>query len=699
MAAPQTRDNYLVNNRPAIIYQNLDLSILRKIAIERNIRPTTLRIKTAGKQQIIELLNGDDIRDPTWVNRVMSLSATYDPTLIKLEPGPFAVLLQVTGRKPIPTGKSEQYLRVLIYKLIMNAPIEDINRYLTTLTQEQITNALTVICQNGFITNIGDNTIQTREPYTRIDNFEEVPRYIAEELISKRDFELLSIPAKREVFETMYRPLFDTARRIWSQHHLPEPVLTIDIVMGYLFDPSETNRRRIIENFGMRRVEDIDNVTRYYRMTEPEIKLVRETYMVASLIQLSEVFYRTVSPTPLLGKSFTELQAMSYRDLEIYFDKLMDVELENVLEIGSELMFDRLNTIRQAAMDVADNVPNFYHKYRGPRTRAINQHETISLTNLDDPNTYFVAYGTLNRYYIYELQDLIDAAYTDTETGVFRMRRPENPAESFLLSELAELSNLIFELLFDDNVQEQEEERDEADYHDEDEDEEDEDVQYVDRDQDLLTDSPEERAIKTANRNERSNRAINFVRNHYRERGGLLSQADRERAVRFANTFIRYTNVTEQPENDRDIIQEFSLVTQKSLVSEFLHQIFITGMYMRRWKGPGNPYPLRAGDTRCERDPEPIVRDNLSIAQAILDRMSDETRQFCMNLPIVQYLNRGRFDVETNPFSSEWNNVVTGQQCIRMASTKFVGTAVYYLNRLLNETIVGMENARVDRIY
>lgn len=129
---------------------------------------------------------------------------------------------------------------------------------------------------------------------------------------------------------------------------------------------------------------------------------------------------------------------------------------------------------------------------------------------------------------------------------------------------------------------------------------------------------------------------------------------------------------------------------EQMLVKEFLKSLFFAGMYMRRWKGPGNPFPITEQETLCKTDPEPLVQENLSLGRDILNRMVEEVRTFVLNLYTIQYNRDGSIEIEKQKFSEEWNAVVAGTQCIRMASTKFVGTCVFYLKEFFEEEIPGM---------
>ena len=136
----------------------------------------------------------------------------------------------------------------------------------------------------------------------------------------------------------------------------------------------------------------------------------------------------------------------------------------------------------------------------------------------------------------------------------------------------------------------------------------------------------------------------------------------------------------------------------KELIQQYLRQIFYTGMYMRRWQGPGHAFPLKSDTTKHHREPDDKVSEQLGMGLALLKQMGQSPKNFCMSLKICEYNGRGNIDHGQTAFNNEWENVIKGTQCIRMASSKFVGTGYHYLRALFRETIPGMDVTAVDRI-
>ena len=136
----------------------------------------------------------------------------------------------------------------------------------------------------------------------------------------------------------------------------------------------------------------------------------------------------------------------------------------------------------------------------------------------------------------------------------------------------------------------------------------------------------------------------------------------------------------------------------KELIRGFLHGIFTAGMYMRRWDGPGHPYPLRADDTKNKPEPDKNVGREVGACMELLKEMGSSASSFCMRLKTCQYTQTGSIDLGGRNFLDEWNGVIKGKRCIRMSSTTFIGTGLHYLRALYRENIPGVDVERLDRI-
>lgn len=147
----------------------------------------------------------------------------------------------------------------------------------------------------------------------------------------------------------------------------------------------------------------------------------------------------------------------------------------------------------------------------------------------------------------------------------------------------------------------------------------------------------------------------------------------------------------ERTEHDNDFINIFRIFNaeDKRHIHKFLYDIFYIGMYMRRWKGPGHPYPMIEKETHTKSDPNDIVTKSLMDTKNHLELHDDQIIKFCMNLKVFEY-QCGRIDTGNKPFSQEWKSVLDAKRCIRQASTMFIGTAYHYLFILFREYVPGI---------
>lgn len=111
-------------------------------------------------------------------------------------------------------------------------------------------------------------------------------------------------------------------------------------------------------------------------------------------------------------------------------------------------------------------------------------------------------------------------------------------------------------------------------------------------------------------------------------------------------------------------------------------KIFYTGMYMRRWKGPGNPYPHLEEETLERFDPEPQTVLLLAQISETLEelRQTSESREF---LWLFNELRTIRIEADSYSYIPErLINILTtsaeGTYCIRMASLGLVLSGYFY---------------------
>src|SRR4029078_3271299 len=73
-------------------------------------------------------------------------------------------------------------------------------------------------------------------------------------------------------------------------------------------------------------------------------------------------------------------------------------------------------------------------------------------------------------------------------------------------------------------------------------------------------------------------------------------------------------------------------------IKNWCRTLFKIGMYMRRWNGPGYPYPLKENDTKGEfiHHFTLVTAENNNLTN-LLDKMSKRGREFCLNLKQCEY--------------------------------------------------------------
>jgi len=156
----------------------------------------------------------------------------------------------------------------------------------------------------------------------------------------------------------------------------------------------------------------------------------------------------------------------------------------------------------------------------------------------------------------------------------------------------------------------------------------------------------------------------------------------------------------ERTERDQALVQTFRRLPteQRQLIEEWLMQVFNTGWYMRRWQGQGCPYPIKEKATKVKIDPEALTVPALTTIRSLEERMSQDARRFVRQLPTVEYRG-GRPVQQRETLEREWiADVIKGNACIRMASSRFIGSAFYYIRLLTNRVIPGFDPADVTHI-
>jgi len=167
----------------------------------------------------------------------------------------------------------------------------------------------------------------------------------------------------------------------------------------------------------------------------------------------------------------------------------------------------------------------------------------------------------------------------------------------------------------------------------------------------------------------------------------------------------QHYKVDEYDQNLRTICASFSNGDRENIIKVF-EDLFNVAMYMRRWLGPGTPYPIKENQTRNLGDINGISESTYVLENSsnhlnefinYMDSLPQHITDFIYDLNILEFKNN-KFTRIILKFSFILNDVAMGNYCIRMASSKFIGTSIYYLNLLFGRTIEGFNIKDLDRI-
>lgn len=147
---------------------------------------------------------------------------------------------------------------------------------------------------------------------------------------------------------------------------------------------------------------------------------------------------------------------------------------------------------------------------------------------------------------------------------------------------------------------------------------------------------------------------------------------------------------------------------EKDIVKQWLYTLFNAGMRMRRWAGPGTPYPQLESETLTknitnEDIPEYEEQTIAELKKLFkLESKMSATLKFNLNNLMAQEIRRGvvlsvgkigpHIQVVTD---DGWRGDAA---CIRLNSTIFIGTAYCYLLSIFNEIIPNFNPFRLDAI-
>jgi hypothetical protein len=150
---------------------------------------------------------------------------------------------------------------------------------------------------------------------------------------------------------------------------------------------------------------------------------------------------------------------------------------------------------------------------------------------------------------------------------------------------------------------------------------------------------------------------------------------------------------------ERDVVRQLRRFPSAAIdeIKVFLHNLLDAGMYMRRWKGPGHPYPHSESETLTGDLPEQQVKHQIGLGMESLKRMEGPMQRFVLGLRMYRY-QQGNLSHRNTPIGRTWEGVVKGTHCVRMASAELVGSSYHYLWIFFKEKVPGVRVASLDLI-
>lgn len=253
------------------------------------------------------------------------------------------------------------------------------------------------------------------------------------------------------------------------------------------------------------------------------------------------------------------------------------------------------------------NTPGFFFPlYPSP---SVSNAETTYLTPTSDPALYFidsadagtdslVAYGTLERFRVYEVEELTAAFYRSE--GVRGYRVPEAPHTVFPEAEITRLTVCL-------------------------------------------------------------------------EMAGMGSALRDEIASIAAEKIAREISLGHEA-----MTRVLSCITgeERTAFLEVLDLLFSAAMYMRRWRGPGNPYPIEEKDTLVRIDPMPRVAEALTLCMPAFEKLAATCRPVA-ELRVYEYDHVSGFAASSRRLSSLLHLIANNEMCIRVASSRILRTVAF----------------------
>ena len=453
-------------------------------------------------------------------------------------------------------------------------------------------------------------------------------------------------------------------------------------------------------------------------------------YIIENIVSYEHVVTRkNVSYIPINNFSLYSRKA-----LYDYITSLTDTEIFRYL--GIYIKYSSRRELVEKIFDCIDTPQFMYLTCKQP-IRCYSEY-TPSGSHIYDTN-FLIGYGTIEKYHIYELSDLYGAFHINEETGAMIFRKPENIKTSFSIADIEMLRDIL--ICFRDPGQDE--------------------INSLTLAFNSFSLEPKSPSTYTNPLTRPTSLTLNIVDNssasltlaeldstlpsvasHFsskvlkqdcQEEQQIVSQAehlapetkesslveidpsDPTVIVDHSGKFDYFSEIKDlvlridQGLNEHKDKLEYDNIARYRLtifdtdtqivIRNFLYQLIYIGMYMRRWQGPGHPYPLNEESTKKDINPEEAVIKALVIANEMLDNMGQYAKDYCFDLRVCEYNSEGIITNGYYKLLDEWNEINAAIKCIRMSSNKLVGTGFHYLRVLFHETVPNIDTKTIDKIY
>jgi len=124
---------------------------------------------------------------------------------------------------------------------------------------------------------------------------------------------------------------------------------------------------------------------------------------------------------------------------------------------------------------------------------------------------------------------------------------------------------------------------------------------------------------------------------------------------------------------------------QQYIAKLYLAWLFMYGMWMRFWKGPGNPWPITIECRPEERDEHIFIQNGIRTVLIEAYEKDPKLKEWIESLVILYHnVYTGEVILSRNPVINEIKRVALGIQCQGMAAEPFIQTAYYMIMVLFN---------------